>query len=317
MDAFRCLRLSVLVQARDNIQLPSYQGSVIRGAFGNALRGIVCAVRNQDCSDCLLKDKCVYSYAFETAPPSNSKVLRKHTSVPRPFVLTPVTGKGGVYEPGMTFGFQMTLVGRATKHLPYFVYAFMQMGEKGLGRGRGRFRTEKITVSDEEGRVVETVYEKEVLRAAKTLLSFDHARELAKTYSPDEITLKFLTPVRIRYQEKLCDNLQFHILIRNLARRLSNLLYFHCNQESGLLFKEIIDKAKSVNLTRRQIRWYDWTRYSGRQKKQVKMGGVIGEVTYKGDIGEFLPMLVAGSWVNIGKGTAFGLGRFDLVRKDV
>ncbi len=43
------------------------------------------------------------------------------------------------------------------------------------------------------------------------------------------------------------------------------------------------------------------------------MGGVLGEVTYEGDaIGEFLPLLVLGSWVNMGKGTSFGLGNYIL-----
>jgi len=42
------------------------------------------------------------------------------------------------------------------------------------------------------------------------------------------------------------------------------------------------------------------------------MGGVVGSMTYEGDIREFLPLLVLGSWVNLGKGTSLGLGRYEL-----
>ena len=42
------------------------------------------------------------------------------------------------------------------------------------------------------------------------------------------------------------------------------------------------------------------------------MGGVVGTMTYEGEIGEFLPLLVLGSWVNVGKGTSLGLGRYAL-----
>ncbi len=313
MDSFRCLRLSVSVQAEEYIRLPAYQGSALRGAFGHALKRSVCAAGNQTCDACILKSQCIYSYAFETPPPENSKVLRNFTSVPHPFIINPITGESGIYEPGMSFCFGMTLVGRAIEYVPYFVYAFMRMGEQGIGSGKGRFRVLLVNDLDINGSPVETIYENEILKTSETVLSFHDAEEMAKQYDPHNLTLQFITPVRVKYQGKLCDDLQFHVLIRNLARRLSNLLCFHCGQDAELPFKELIEKAESVRLVRNNTRWYDWTRYSGRQKKRMQMGGVLGEATYEGvAVGEFLPLLVLGSWVNMGKGTSFGLGNYIL-----
>ncbi|MBI5601970.1 MAG: hypothetical protein HY879_01300, partial [Deltaproteobacteria bacterium] len=47
-----------LLQARDPLVLPAYKGSTLRGGFGHAFKRVVCALRNQDCPDCLLKEKC-------------------------------------------------------------------------------------------------------------------------------------------------------------------------------------------------------------------------------------------------------------------
>ncbi|MDM8549954.1 hypothetical protein QUF72_07750 [Desulfobacterales bacterium HSG2] len=34
-----------------------------------------------------------------------------------------------------------------------------------------------------------------------------------------------------------------------------------------------------------------------------------GTVSYEGKLGEFLPLLIPGAWVSVGKGTSFGLGK--------
>jgi CRISPR/Cas system endoribonuclease Cas6 (RAMP superfamily) len=60
------------------------------------------------------------------------------------------------------------------------------------------------------------------------------------------------------------------------------------------------------------IRWRDWERYSARQDTRMKMGGFVGKVNYRGDVGEFLPLLRLGEILHLGKGTGFGLGRYEI-----
>ena len=60
------------------------QGSTLRGGFGAAFRRIVCVIRDKECSDCLLKGKCVYSCIFETPPPADTTVMRKYEAAPVP-----------------------------------------------------------------------------------------------------------------------------------------------------------------------------------------------------------------------------------------
>ncbi|MGB9716175.1 MAG: CRISPR system precrRNA processing endoribonuclease RAMP protein Cas6, partial [Thermodesulfovibrionales bacterium] len=109
-------------------------------------------------------------------------------------------------------------------------------------------------------------------------------------------------------------DLEFHILIRNLLRRLSLLSYFHCGGEPAELdFKKIIEMAKRVNLKERNLRWYDWERYSTRQDTRMKMGGFVGDIIFEGYIEPFMPFIKAGEILHVGKGTSFGLGKYEIV----
>ncbi|NIA10440.1 MAG: CRISPR system precrRNA processing endoribonuclease RAMP protein Cas6, partial [Nitrospiraceae bacterium] len=59
--------------------------------------------------------------------------------------------------------------------------------------------------------------------------------------------------------------------------------------------------------------WHDWERWSNRQGTRMKLGGFMGEVTYKGDLRPFWPYIRLGEYVHVGKGSSFGLGRYRIV----
>ena len=317
MDQLKCLRLSILTEARDHIRLPSYQGGALRGAFGFALKKTACTFKDQPCSGCLLKERCVYSYVFETPPPADAEVMRLYPHAPHPFVINPMTEGEGEHLPGNQLRFGMTLVGKAVEYLPYFIYAFVLMGEGGLGKGRGRFSLSTIHALDERGEKTEIIFENDFIKPPETMLDYSKALRLAESYDPEKITVVFKTPLRVKYRGRLTDKPEFHVLVRVLLRRISNMLYFHCGQRIELPFKELIERAESVRTVEEATGWFDWNRFSMRQKDRMKMGGIVGRATYRGDLSPFLPMLVVGSWLNIGKGTTFGLGSYRLVRNMV
>ncbi|HOI94983.1 MAG TPA: CRISPR system precrRNA processing endoribonuclease RAMP protein Cas6 [Syntrophobacter fumaroxidans] len=313
MRAFRCLRLRIEAKATGHILLPPYLGSTLRGAFGMALLRSACALRRQKCPTCLLRARCIYSYTFETSPMNGSEADRRYGTAPHPFVLNLETGREGVQEAGSTFHFGMTLVGRAIDFLPYFVFAFQRMGELGIGKGRGTFEVVRVWSLDSRDDPQEILYENEVLRMPGEFPGLDHALALSGSLSSRKVRLRFITPLRLVYEGELCtDPPRFHVLARNLLRRLNNLVAFHCEGNEGLCVGPLLDRAETVRLTDRSTAWYDWERYSKRQDKRMKMGGFVGDMTFEGDLEQFLPLLVLGSWVNLGKGTSFGLGRYSL-----
>ena len=76
-----------------------------------------------------------------------------NSAPPHPFVIEPpLTGKN-TFGKDDTFDCHLILFGEYVESLPYFIYAFDQMGKIGLGKRidekRGRF--EIVTVSDPDG----------------------------------------------------------------------------------------------------------------------------------------------------------------------
>ncbi len=78
-------------------------------------------------------------------------------------------------------------------------------------------------------------------------------------------------------------------------------------------FKQFIEQAKEVKAVDKQLRWYDWERYSAKQDTKMKLGGIIGQITFEGHLEPFLPFLKLGEYIHIGKNTSFGLGQYRMV----
>lgn len=136
------------------------------------------------------------------------------------------------------------------------------------------------------------------------------------TRIPNRLRLRFFTPIRIRVKGDLQTSLSFELLVQNLLRRVSMLTAVHGERCLELDYRGLIERAGAVRTIDSKLRWWDLERYTNRQEGKLRVGGLIGEVKYEGDaIGEFLPLLVAGELLNIGTGTSFGLGSYELLLK--
>lgn len=316
LKPFRCVRLRVMVRAVHSIQLPSYLGSTLRGAFGVALHQSCCALRRQECSTCLLRTRCIYSYTFETSANGGGSRERRYASAPHPFVLNLDTSPTGEQEPGSLFSFGMTLIGRAVDFLPYFIHAFQRMGQLGIGRGRGTFEIESVSALDGGEHQAEAIFQNGELRLPDTLLGLCDALQSVENPEEGPLQLRLLTPLRLVEDGELRRELSFSSLMRNLLRRLENLVLFHCDGSVEFPYGDLLEQAESVRTSSHATRWYDWERYSSRQNRRMKLGGLVGDVVFEGDWRPFLPVLALGEWVNAGKGTSFGLGRYRIVKSN-
>jgi len=307
LDHFRVSRFELTLAALEPLRLPSYKGSTFRGGFGHAFRKVACPLRCRE--GCQMPKVCAYAYVFETPPPEGAEMLKKYPAAPHPFVIEPPLDPREPYEAGEVLQVGLVLIGRALDYLPYFIYAFDELGRIGIGKGRGRYRLETVRAAGGEG-AGEVIYsgETKTLKSPYPVLSGDDL--VKETAPPTAVTLRFLTPTRLKFEERLTDDLAFHILLRNLLRRLSALSYFHCGKRLALDFRGLIERAGMVRVTARALRWFDWERYSHRQETKMKLGGFVGEITFQGALEEFWPFLRLGEWVHVGKGTTFGLGQY-------
>ncbi len=351
LGAIRVAQFRFILRAEEPMRLPAYAGSTLRGGFGHAFKRAVCVVRHGECDRCLIRQQCPYQYVFETPPPADTEMLRKYPAAPHPFVIEPPLDGRRSYAAGDSLNFGLTLIGRGIDYLPYFIVAFEEFGRTGLGRSHGRFRLAEVRGETRNGgpeRWV-TIYtgDRKILRddfrirtggesAAYPTSKIEQGKSGRKDSSeaadlgsstfdfrslPQSadlgssiLDIRFLTPTRLKFENSLASDLEFHILIRNLLRRLSVLSYFHCGKRLDLDFKGLIERAKGVTKVESSLRWVDWERYSARQQSTMLMGGLVGAVTFEGPLAEFLPLLRLGELVHVGKGTVFGLGLYELGR---
>jgi len=316
LSRFTFSKFRFFLRVEDELILPSFTGTTIRGGFGFQFKKIVCLKKElQNCHDCALKKVCSYAYIFETSPPESSEKLRKIQDIPRPFVIEPPEGEKRIYKKGERMTFNLILIGKGIDYLPYFILTFKELGKKGLGKRRGKYFLEKVSVPiDIEDKDFKTIYEgrEEALSSSYKIWDLSFLLKMKEIKEDGNLTINFLTPTRIKHNAKLVEDPEFHHIVRSLLHRISSLSYFHCGEELNLSFNEIIEKAIAVKKIKSEIKWKEIERISGRQKTKMKLGGFVGKVVYEGSFKDFIPFLLLGEQVHIGKSCTFGFGKYRL-----
>jgi len=287
------------------LQIPRYPGSAWRGALGHALKRTVCVVRNTACNDCLLKNNCAYTYIFETPPPPNSSKMRKYTAAPHPFVLQ--------FQPQSLstthhYRLGLTLFGKGHHYLPYLIHALKKAGLDGIGAHRQVFELHHVKQLSQTGDS-KIVYQHDQLAPLMT------ESDITIPPMPDNITLNIHTPMRIKHKNHYLTPQTFNFsgFFSNLIRRISMLMFFHTDTQLETDFTGLTQHAKNLDFKNRDLHWFDWQRYSSRQKTRMNMGGVIGTLELDMQNKEaFWPYLWLGQWVHVGKATSMGLGHYSI-----
>jgi len=312
--------------------LPFYKGSTFRGVFGLSLKRVVCALRLKECPDCILRESCLYYSVFESRSGDRDAQKGKAPSPPHPFVIEPPLDGERKYPTGERFECSLILFGETNDKLPYFVYAFEQMGKTGIGgriKGeRGRFTLEEVTADDQtiysgetgklvKGRCTETLslagrQEEKRVRpiirrgrklAPKSGAVFDTAG------NPLRVRVTLETPLRLKFENRFTAELPFHVFVWAMLRRVSSLFNTYGGGEPELDYTGLVKEAQEVRSIESTLRWFDWERYSNRQREKMFMGGLVGHIIYEGDLAKYLPLMEICSKVHVGKQTTFGMGK--------
>lgn len=293
--------------------MPPFKGSTIRGALGRALKKEACVLDNDDCSGCLVAQRCLYPQVFEKKS-TTAFYMGKPRSfpAPHPFVIGAPDSMQTSFSAGETIGFELILLGPVNAHYKYFIHAVKEMGRMGLGRRingrRGGFVLDSV------------VWRNKLIYGAKTgqcVIPKPLDLKLAPLPPPGntdryDISLFLKTPLRTKQNNRLRDDLSFELLIRTALRRIASLSACYDGKEPDLDYRGLVQRAKRVEIMNNQLKWRDWRRYSSRQDGPMKLGGLVGRVSYRAVPVDFLPLLDFVTKVHLGKQTTFGLGKLEM-----
>jgi hypothetical protein len=293
----------------DDLRLPEYSGSLLRGQFGAALRRTACMTGARECPPCPLYRTCPYPAIF-AAPPLEAHALQRFSEVPNPYVIEPPPLGSRHVAGGDLISLHLVLVGRALDQLPLISYALERAFAHGIGRAKARGRIEDIAIAGSDG--------------AESVLDVGQSRICAHEYhlvvpeleSVDAITLRITTPLRLQNQGHPIPlkRLKPRTLFTALLRRASLLFELHAGLPGLATDASRLAAAADRLSDARHLEWKDWTRYSSRQDREMTLGGVIGEWKLAGDLRELLLWFWLGQWLHIGKNATMGMGKYLLER---
>lgn len=298
-------RYGLVFETGGELRLPDYAGFAWRGAFGKALKRLVCVTRAPECAGCLLYRSCTYPYIFNTPTDPSAGKLNKYPEAPHPYVLTPGPQRGVLLK-GAAVTLNLTLFGHGLRQLPYVIHALNQAGEHGLTARRTPLMLRRVWQQDEiHG--WQTIYQPGAeLRPATPLTP-------QPPPCPPEFQVRFETPLRVKRGGHFAtpERFDFAAFFSGLLRRISLLMTFHGDKALTTDFKALSQAARTIALAKADLHWREYTRYSSRQNTTMQLGGVMGVIELEGaELAPFWPYLWLGQWTHAGKAATMGLGRY-------
>lgn len=286
------LPMRLRYSAKRPLRLPPYPGALWRSAFGKSLRDLSCITGAPQCRGCPALGSCGYGILFE--PPARSAgaagLTQHYTELPQPYILSPLA-----QQPGSTDIFlDLTLIGRASR------------------------RWREVLDAAAAIRLHDQFLQLQEARPLPVNAGSPAKLGLAETpqppAAPTQLRLVFQHPLRLRRNNRNLrpEAFDFAVFFTALARRISML---HDQEQATALaadYRQLAAQAKAITIRQPRLDWFDWKRYSARQRRSIPMGGIVGEVTIAGEIAPLWPWLWVGQWLHVGKSAVMGLGRYRL-----
>lgn len=320
MDSFTAHHLRFTAEVRTPIQLNEHKGSAIRGALFHALRRSFCFNKDAEhCQACSLYATCPICFLVATVDPEGWR----GADVPRPYTVEPPLGTSTYYAPGEEIRFGLTMFAQALNLFPYVVLAVKELEHGGVGQKApdetGRWRRGTFALKEIEAFNALSGDRQNVLRQGDNLVSVpdvpvthDQVLQAASRMPEDELTVTFLTPARLVDAGRLVHRPQFRVLLQRLLERLSALTARFTDTPLTLDFKELLLGAEGVKLVEDETNWVELDSYSTRRRGHTPISGFVGRAVFQGDMKPFLPWLVWGQLVHVGKNAVKGDGWYAL-----
>lgn len=320
-DTFTTTHLRFTVRATTPLALDEYSGAALRGNFFNAiLHGFCHNLAAPTCATCSLHTLCPVS---AIVAPLREESQWGH-DIPRPYVIDPPAAGARYYQPGECFSFGMTLIGSIVQYLPYLILSVPRQEQEGVGLRltenhgqRGRYQVENIESYHPFTKERQTIYAEGRARVDVPALSVTRqaCEERAQQLNPERITLRFLTHMRLVDREHLVRRISFRPLFQRLLERSLALERTYGCLEQLMPDEErraLAHQAETVQCIDDQTYWEELTSYSNRQKRSTPLSGLLGTATFEGDLRPYLPYLVLGELIHVGKNIVKGCGKYTI-----
>jgi len=264
------------IKTNSKLKPPYFTGSMLRGAFGYALKKVTCINPSYSCDNCFAKDNCLYYDFYEKA---NSY---------HPF-------RFDIKVDSDNFDFALYLFNDATNKLAYILSALHKMlTQNGIGKENYTFEDIQILVNGT------TIYDKN---------SFKELNIEPNSFKLDsfcrKVKIKLQTPLRIKKKNRLLrEDLELKDILRSIYQReqeLTNGVKVHS-----------LNYTPEIGESLKLLQYKELKRKSNRQKQTLKIDGLIGEMMVTNIDKQSYRLLKLGEIIGVGKQTVMGLGKIEV-----
>ena len=295
------IKLKFCLVVTEDAVLPRDKVSALRGGMGEMLLRQNC-INNRECQTCRYKSPCIVHKTLYTQMKKKPAFMQGDDSIG---YLIECENYQERFKEGDGFFFYLVLFGDNIVYFGQYLQVFHQLGMEGIGKDAVRYVIHDIkNISGEsllrEDQLIMSAYRPETV--------YDHVmrrmKEIEKRGCKKELV--FHTPTCLKYQGKYISEFQTEAVFRSLFRRIMMLDYFveiYMDQVVMEEYPAIVSQKSNMRVVKR---------YSSTQDSKVSLRGMVGEVRFEDISEEYLPYVLAGELLHIGKNTSFGFGRYSL-----
>lgn len=283
---FSYLPLTIRLRCEKSGYLPLFLGSTLRGALGWTL--------SKSKSD-------IYRYLYESNALDSVKA-----HIVKPYIIEPPKPKS-YYRKGEEMIFSLLLLGDANLYGPELARILIEQNIFGLGARRIPFKLLSIT----HGKTLKTIWDVEAEKL--TIASMLPVPIYPEKQDGKWASIQMQTPLRIRRQGNLVVNPDFPTIIRNITTRMRELTEYYGGSVDYEEIESICELSKTIHLVSSDIYYKRVDRFSSKINEKMDFTGIMGILSFEGNLDVFIPWLNLAQLLHIGRNTTFGCGKINVV----
>jgi hypothetical protein len=274
---------------------------LFRSIIGYQLRKMCCIAHNAVCAECMFNATCIYSVIFESIVPKNNIVVAGRDRISHPVIID-TDNFIGEQEALLL---NLVFLGSTIPYFPYFYHAIKMGGESGIGRERVPYQVSDIVEYTDTGEKhslmtnglnIITQIEPEIWEYNQNI----------ETLFEKKYIISLVSPLRFKAEGQYVSRLAGADLARCFHRRARVLCsQYGRNDRSG-----VYTVSGNWTVAEQDVKWRDFVHYSARQKKAMRLGGLVGNLVLSGKFSLYeCGLLQFAERFHAGKNTNFGLGK--------
>lgn len=270
---------------------------MLRGSsqYPQFCREAVCHYPDNNCYTCKCRTECQYHLVFRQELATDPEALKKHQKPPLPYAFSfPEISNNKLVC-------RLAVVGNAISSLEMLLEGFVTFIKN--SELDDDCTIEKITSSDYQGTESTIGTENRPFKHKDNLILLASGGILDSSQNlGNMLSISLISPLKLVAHGKIQHSLSFKQFFTAVMRRVSAIGYYYAGYEFDMDYKEVSKQADNVEIISGAF-IYD-------NQNVAQLSGITGEGVFRGINEEQLPFLLLGSFLNVGKGAAYGFGGY-------